>query len=166
MPIEYRIDRELRVVHHGFTGEIHLQDLEQHWRPFLSDPDLPDPLLMFADMRGCRIMVHGDDALYLVRRVIEPMLGTRRWVSAVAVSSSCDYGVTKQFIAYSDPFGETEVFMDARDAWRWLTARLEAQRSMQVDRTQRSGFTPVCVLVSAVGLALGSSQLIDALGLL
>lgn len=128
MPIEYRIDRGLGVVHHEFTGAISLEDFEQHWRRFLADPELPDPLFMFADMRNCRIVVHGADAQYLVQAVVNPLLGDRRWVSSVVVASPCDYGVTKQFIAYSEKFGDTEVFFDLDEATRWLAAKMELRR--------------------------------------
>ena len=78
MRIEYRIDRELGVVRRGFTGEIALADFEQHWRRVLADPDLPYSLFMFADMRDCRITVHGNDANYFVRGVMKPLLGEHR----------------------------------------------------------------------------------------
>ena len=128
MSIEYRIDSETGIVHHGFTGEIALADLERHWRRLLADPELPEPLFMFADMRDCHVLLDGNETHYLAHEVIEPLLNGRRWVSSVVVGSTCDYGVTKQFIAYSGQFGETEVFMELHEAVCWLADRRELRR--------------------------------------
>ena len=128
MPIEYNIDPELGIVNHEFTGEIFYKDFEAYWRRFLSEPNLPEPLVMLADLRNCELRVDGEDVQRLARTVIEPLLGDRRWISAVIVASNVEYGVTKQFIVYSARFGETEVFRDAGEAIRWLVERMEARK--------------------------------------
>ena len=120
MPIEYRIDHGLGVVSHEFTGEISFADLAHHWRRLLSDPELPDPLVMFADLRRCRMLVRGEDTSRLVHAVIQPLLKGRRWVSAVVADSNAEYGVTKQFTVYSSHCGETEVFREESEAVAWL----------------------------------------------
>ena len=122
MPIHYRIDPDSGVIFRRFTGDITLQDFEQHWRALLADPELPDPLTIIADMRECRLLVHGDEVSSLVIDVIEPRLGHRRWFSAVVVAAPVQYGISKQFIAYSRGCGITDVFYDMEEAVSWLRA--------------------------------------------
>ena len=121
MPIEYQTDPELGIVHHEFTGEIRYADLERFWRRFLADPSVPAPLVMFADLRGCGLLVQGDEISQLVRTVIEPLLAGRRWVFATVAVSEAGYGALKQFAVYSQECGSTEVFRDADKAIVWLT---------------------------------------------
>ena len=124
MPIQYEIDRECGIVRHEFTGAITVGELETYWRNFLSERELPQPLALFADMRRCNMEVHGEDIHAIVHTVIEPMLGDRRWIAAAVVGSTTEYGVTKQFMAYSERCGVTEVFLDPNEALEWLqTAR-------------------------------------------
>ena len=129
MPIQYRIDPDSGVIFRRFTGDITYQDLEQHWRVLLADPDLPDPLTIIADMRECRLQVHGDEISSLVIDVIEPRLGRRRWFSAVVVAAPVQYGITKQFIAYSHGCGVTDVFYDMEEAVAWLQAVARPQNN-------------------------------------
>lgn len=120
MPIQFEIDRVHGIVYHDFDGPITFGELETYWRTFLSKNDLPRPLALFADMRKCTMEVHGDDIQAIVHTVIEPLLGERRWVAAAVVGSTTEYGVTKQFMAYSERCGITEVFLDADEALAWL----------------------------------------------
>jgi hypothetical protein len=120
MPIQYEIDRECGIVRHEFTGAITVGELESYWRDFLSENELPRPLALFADMRQCKMDVHGEDIQAIVHTVIEPLLGERRWVAAAVVGSPSEYGVTKQFMVYSERCGVTEVFLDPNEALAWL----------------------------------------------
>ena len=124
MPIQYRIDPDSGVIFRRFTGDITLQDFEQHWRSLLEDPALQEPLAMIVDMRECRLLVHGDELSSLIVNVIEPRLGRRRWFSAVVVAAPVQYGITKQFIAYSHGCGITDVFYDMEDAVEWIRAAI------------------------------------------
>ena len=121
MPISYKIEPGEGIVYHEFAGEIGLSDFEGYWKTLLSDPSLPNPLLMFADLRCCSLTVHGEDVRRIVREVIEPRLRGRRWLSAAVVAAPAEYGVTKQFMFYSNECGVTEVFHDAEEATTWLT---------------------------------------------
>ncbi len=124
MPIQYEIDCECGIVRHEFTGAITVEELETYWRNFLSENGLPQPLALYTDMRNCSMEVHGEDIHAMVRMVIEPMLGDRRLIAAAVVGSTTEYGVTKQFMAYSERCGVTEVFVDPDEALHWLqTAR-------------------------------------------
>ena len=107
-------------MYHVFAGEICLSDFEQHWKTLLPDPAVPDPIVIFADLRECSLTVHGDEVRRLVREVIEPRLRGRRWVSAAVVASPSDYGVPKQFMFYSNDCGVTEVFNDMDEAIAWM----------------------------------------------
>jgi hypothetical protein len=124
MPIQYRIDPDSGVIFRRFTGDITLQDFEQHWRSLLEDPALQEPLAMIVDMRECRLLVHGDELSSLIVNVIEPRLGRRRWFSAVVVAAPVQYGITKQFIAYSHGCGITDVFYDMEEAVEWIRAAI------------------------------------------
>ena len=120
MPIGYEIDPELGIVKAEFSGEIRYADLERFWKGFLADPAVPDPPLIFADMRDCGVLVQGDDLSQLVRTVSEPLLGGRRWVFAAVAESEAVYGATKQFMVYSRECGVTDVFRDEDKAIMWL----------------------------------------------
>lgn len=120
MPIDYRIDPDNGVIYRRFTGDITLQDFEHHWRSMLADPAVPATLAMIVDMRECRLLVHGEELSRLVADVIEPALGRRRWFSAVVVAAPVQYGITKQFMAYSRGCGVTDVFYEIEDAFEWL----------------------------------------------
>lgn len=122
MPIQYRIDPDSGVIFRRLTGDVTLQDLVQHWRALLADPDVPEPLAMIVDMRECRLQVHGDEVSRLIIDVIEPNLGGRRLFSAVVVAAPVQYGITKQFMAYSQGCGVTDVFYDIDEALIWLRA--------------------------------------------
>ena len=121
MPIEYWIDEDLGIVRHEFTGEISRGEFERYWERMLSDPSIPEPLVMMADMREWTLMIDGHDVFHIVRESIAPRIGTRRWIAAAVVSNPAQYGVARQFNAYSDSFGTTGIFNDPDSAIAWLT---------------------------------------------
>ena len=120
MPITYEIDRDRGIVYHVFTGQVGLDELERYWRTFLAEPDLPQPLALYADLRRGSLKVNGEDVQRIVQMVIEPLLRGRRWISAAVIGSPTDYGVTKQFMVYSDQFGVTQVFYEPDEALAWI----------------------------------------------
>jgi hypothetical protein len=120
MPIEYQIDPELGLVFSQFEGYISAQDLEGHWRRLLADPAAPDPLALAADVGDSQLLVDGEDLQRLVRTVIEPLLGDRRWRFAIIASSPAQYGIAKQFMHYTGQCGQTETFRDMDAAIAWL----------------------------------------------
>ena len=120
MPIQYRIDPDTDIIFRRFTGDITFDDFEQHWCALLADPAVPESLAMIVDLRDCRLRVHGDEISRLVADVIEPSLGRRRWFAAVVVAAPVQYGITKQFIAYSSGCGVTDIFYDVNEALTWL----------------------------------------------
>lgn len=125
MPIQYRIDPDSGVIFRRFTGDITLDDFERHWRTLFADPELPESLKIISDMRECRLQMHGEDITRLVSDIIEPGLGQRRWYSAVVVAAPVQYGITKQFMAYSHGCGVTDVFYDINEALAWLQAAVK-----------------------------------------
>ena len=129
MPIKYRIDEALGIIRHEFTGEISRSEFESYWERVLSDQSVPEPLVMMADMREWTLMINGDDVFHIVRESIAPRIGERRWIAAAVVSTPAQYGVARQFMAYSDGFGTTEIFDDPDSAIAWLidTAGLRAR---------------------------------------
>ena len=127
MPIQYRIDPDSEIILRRFTGDVTFEEFEQHWRALLSDPDLPERLVMVVDLRECNLHLHGDEISRLVITVIEPNLGRRRWFSAVVVAAPVQYGISKQFIAYSRGCGVTDVFYDINEAVAWLHAAARLQ---------------------------------------
>jgi hypothetical protein len=122
MPIEYRIDEALGIVRHEFTGEISRTEFERYWEMVLSDPSVPEPLVMMADMREWTLTIDGEDVFHIVRDAIAPRIGDRRWIAAAVVSCTSQYGVARQFTSYSDGFGVTEIFTDLDSALEWLIA--------------------------------------------
>jgi hypothetical protein len=125
MPIEYHVDHDLGIVRHRFSDELALADFQLFWRELLTDPEVPDPLLMLADLRDCTFLIHGEDVHRIVATTIEPMIGDRRWLAAAVVADTTQFGVTMQFTAYSYDLGVTEIFHDIDTALAWLieTAR-------------------------------------------
>lgn len=120
MPITYEIDPELGLVFSQFEGYIRAQDLEEHWRRLLGDPAAPQRLALAAELGDSQLLVDGEDLQRLVRTVIEPLLGERRWRFAIIAPTPTQYGLAKQFMLFAEQCGDTETFRNADAAIAWL----------------------------------------------
>ena len=120
MPIEYRIDTELRAVVRRIAGEIDRPELELHWRDMLSDPDVPEPIAILTDMREANVRLTHDEVQGMIRNIIRPALAGRKWISALVVASPLQFGQTRQFMAYTDECGWSGLFYDPDEAREWL----------------------------------------------
>ena len=92
MPITYRLDHARRIIVETWSGAVNEAELATHWRGYLADPDVMHCRRTLVDLREAEIAFTGSELAGLVHRIVAPVLGDRKWVSAILVASPLQYG--------------------------------------------------------------------------
>lgn len=123
MPITYTIDEATHIVLEVWNGPISARDLGEHWRSCLADPVFVACGKSLVDVRESQIRFSGPELSRLVSSIVVPMLGSRKWVTALVVGSAAQFGTARQYGVFSESFGTDSVFSDYEAAWAWVTSQ-------------------------------------------
>ncbi|HWA10884.1 MAG TPA: hypothetical protein VG838_15700 [Opitutaceae bacterium] len=122
MPITYTIDREKRLIHETWTGEIRAADLAAYWKRYLADPEVLEIRRTIVDLRGCVIRFRGADMDSLIQTVVLPVLKDRKWTTAIVVGEPAQFGVSRQYQVFADRYSEDSIFGNMADAEKWISS--------------------------------------------
>jgi hypothetical protein len=120
MPIHYRVDSQRGIVTSEWQGVITAEDLERHWRDYLSDPEVVALRRGLPDLRQAKFRFSGDDLARLIEAIVIPALAGRAWKSAMVVDTPDQYGVARQYQVYAEPYSRDAIFRDPDEALHWL----------------------------------------------
>lgn len=131
MAIEYTIDHERSVILETWLGAVTAQELANHWRRLLVDPDALAIRRTLVDLRNCTIEFTGSDLASMVTSVAVPLLAGRDWKSALLIEKTVHFGVSRQYQVFAENYSQDAIFYDEEDAMRWLLSQAspEPERS-------------------------------------
>ena len=122
MPTTREIDPTGRFVRATWTGDVTQADVEARVIEIFGHPILSEIGRSLTDIRGAQLMVNGADINAATVGTIIPMLGNRRWRTAYLVAGSFQYGMCRQFIAYTEQYIVSAIFTDEAEAIAWLVS--------------------------------------------
>ncbi len=120
MPITYTIDRALQLIRVVWHGQVDDNDLRAHVQRLLLDPEARALGRNVTDVRAARMQLNGLGISSVVSQVIEPGLGGQRWRTGFVVSGPAQFGMLRQFEAYSDGTVAVGIFEEIAEAERWV----------------------------------------------
>jgi len=122
MAIAYSIDREQGCIIETWTGDIAAQDLADHWRVYLADPEVMALRKTLVDLRDARILFTGAQLAYLVESIVMPTLGGLDWKTAIVVQDPVQFGVSRQYHVFAETYSRDSIFGTEDAALAWLRA--------------------------------------------
>jgi len=120
MPITYIIDPEHRFIVETWTGGVGREDLRNHWRVFLADPEVLGIRRTLVDLRAATIHFTGQEMDALISAVVLPKLEGRAWKTAIVVDCPVQFGVSRQYQAFAERYSTDSIFSDPESAVAWL----------------------------------------------
>jgi len=128
MTVEFRIDREDRIVYGVIKGEVDVNEVLAGLEDVISRDDYEPELDGITDLRDMRWESDQGDLRRLVHFLIEHREKIGKSRSAVVVSSDRAYGMTRMFEVFSEQAPiKVRVFRDFDKAKAWvLESRHEA----------------------------------------
>jgi hypothetical protein len=120
MPITYSIDRDKQLIHETWTGEIHLKDLAAYWEKYLADPEVLEIRRTIVDLRPATICFSGLDFDALIEDIVLPVLGDRKWLTAIVVGDAVQFGVSRQYQVFAGRYSRDSIFTNVDEAEQWI----------------------------------------------
>ncbi len=122
MAITYRIDRALGLVHTTATGTLTDEDLADHKRALLRDPDFKPGMKELSDVRAVeqlQVTVDGVRRLVALDKVQSADLVD--YQLAIVVSADLVFGMARMYETLTeDSVQDVGVFRDMEEAKAWL----------------------------------------------
>jgi len=135
MPISYELDRAASVIRTRCYGELKLAEVLDHFRQLRAEPDLPQHLDVFLDLR--------DSSLVPTAKQIEAASGGPGVLNGVLCFRYCSivadrpalYGMARMWgILVERFFAEVNVFRTTEEADAWLNERRKPKPMGRVGR--------------------------------
>ena len=120
MPITYSIDRQNRVIEEKWMGTIDKDDLADHWKRYLKDPEVLDLRRTIVDLREAHILFTGNQMEALIASIVLPALKGRDWKTAIVVDQPVQFGVSRQYQVFADRYSKDAIFNNMDEARGWL----------------------------------------------
>lgn len=120
MPITYRLDSARPLIIETWTGRVTGADLAAHWRTYLADPAVMDCRRTLVDLREAEIAFTGSELSGLVDSIVVPVLGTRKWASALLIATVSQHGKSRQYQVFAEQYSRDAIFHDPDAAVKWL----------------------------------------------
>jgi len=123
MAISYILDRDLGVIFETWEGAITAADLSAYWKSLLEDPEALACRRTLADVRRAEIQFRGTEMMDLIRAVVIPKLGGRKWKTAIVADKPVQFGLSRQYGVFAADYSEDRIFNDCDSALKWLRGR-------------------------------------------
>ena len=120
MPITYEVDESLNVIFETWEGTITARDLDMYWREYLADQKVLSCRRTLVDVRKSNITFTGDQFHQLIASVAVPMLGEKKWCTAILVGLPVQFGVARQYQVFADIYSSDSIFDNKDRAIDWL----------------------------------------------
>jgi hypothetical protein len=121
MTVEFRIDKEDRIVYGVLKGEVDVSEVLAGLEKVISSDDYEPELDGITDLRAMKWESDQGDLRLLVHFLIENRKRIGKSRSAVVVSGDRTYGMTRMFEVFSEQAPiKVRVFRDFDKAKRWV----------------------------------------------
>ena len=120
MPITYSVDREKKLIHETWTGEIRVDDLQRYWQRYLADPEVLEIRRTIVDLRASVVNLSWLDLDDLIKQLVVPALKGRKWTTAIVVEGPAQFGVSRQYQAFADRFSNDSILATLWEAEEWI----------------------------------------------
>jgi hypothetical protein len=124
MPVTYKIDKERRLVSSSAFGVVTREEILDHQRRLVVDPDFSPTFSHIADFtRTTKLEIKAADVqVFAANNVFAPTV--RR---AIVVADSATFGLARMFEILRDSKGEegNRVFLKMEDAEKWVSSARE-----------------------------------------
>lgn len=121
MPITYTVDRERRLIFETWSGAVDRAELSRHWTVILHDPEVMAIRRTVVDMRAAQVRLGVHDLDGLIASLVVPVLGSRRWITAIIVDEPLQFGVSRQYQALAERYSRDAIFRTVDEAIAWIT---------------------------------------------
>jgi hypothetical protein len=124
MPVVYQIDGERRLIRTTCSGELTLPEVLEHFRTLQNDPNCPDHLDVFLDVRDVKTVPLPGQLSAVVSEIRRVRPRVRFGACAIVADRDVLYGMMRVFEAQADElFAVTRTFRTAQEAEAWLVAQ-------------------------------------------
>ena len=122
MTTTYEIDSTQQLVRARWVGAIDAQALKAHWKEIVRDPGAENCRGSLGDLREAELCFTGAEMAALVRSILVQFLEGRSWKSAVLVERQVQFGVARQWDAFTGARVDVAIFDDEGKALDWLAS--------------------------------------------
>jgi hypothetical protein len=123
MPITYTIDHDKQLIYETWTGEVSAANLAAYWEGYLANPDVMAIRRTVVDLRAATLAFSGLDFDSLIRQIVLPILGERKWISAIVVGNPVQHGVTRQYHVFAERYSKDSIATTIAEAESWVMAQ-------------------------------------------
>lgn len=120
MPITYQVDVARNFIHETWNGAVSAGELSNYWRAYLADPAVMACRRTLVDIRCGTPSFSWMELESLIRNLVLPILGDRHWRSALLVSNTVQFGVSRQYEVFANIYSQDSIFYDQVTALEWL----------------------------------------------
>lgn len=120
MAISYTVDESRGLVFERWVGEITSRELADHWRTITKDMSAMSCIGSLADISECAFHVTSDELTSIINSILIPAIPSKSWKVAVVVSKPVQFGVARQYGAWTDDIHQMAIFSDPELAIEWL----------------------------------------------
>jgi len=137
MPVLYAIDRKERVIRTRCVRDVTLREVIEHFRTLQRDPDCPDWLDVFLDLREITSMPVTGEIHAAAREISKTRNKVQFKICVVVAPSDAIYGMMRMFSVVAELyFTSVRVFRTAEEGEEWLESqRLLRQSASSLSHT-------------------------------
>jgi hypothetical protein len=129
MGLEFDLELNTGVFIERWHGDVTIADLKNFWTEKLSIQKRTGCWITLCDVRNSRPTFSVEELRSLVRSTFHSLLADPGAVGAVLTKEGMQYGVARQFIAFSEPIQSTELFTDEAQAYAWLEEQVKLRNT-------------------------------------
>jgi hypothetical protein len=139
MPITYEINRAASLIRTRCYGHVTLADVRDHFKVLALDPDRPDHLDVFLDLREMTSPIKAEEIREASKTISRVPPSLRFGACAVVAERDALYGMSRMFSVFAEPFFRViQAFRSAPEAEAWL-AEQRAQTQSSEAAPKRKG---------------------------
>uniref|UniRef100_Q02CN6 STAS/SEC14 domain-containing protein n=1 Tax=Solibacter usitatus (strain Ellin6076) TaxID=234267 RepID=Q02CN6_SOLUE len=123
MPITYQIDRRAAFIRTRCFGNVTLEEVRDHFRQLVKEPDLPQFLDVFLDLRDMASSPSAGQIREAGNTIARLPPAVRFGACAIVAQRDAIYGISRMFSVFVEPFFTAiSAFRSASEAETWLRA--------------------------------------------
>ena len=124
MPVVYVIDREQNLIRTRCIGDIKLPEVLEHFRTLQRDPDCPDWLDVFLDLREIASLPFTVEINTVAQEISTTKSRVQFKICAVVAASDAMFGMMRMFSVVAERyFSAVRVFRTGLEAEEWLASQ-------------------------------------------
>jgi hypothetical protein len=123
MPVTYEIDKSRGIIRTRCVGDVVFEDIVEHFRTLVNDPDCPDRLDVVLDLSGQTTLPDSGKLRGVTHEIAKIRDRVRFDACAIVAPSDALFGLLRMFEVFAqEQFRATRVFRASGEAEAWLVA--------------------------------------------